>query len=67
MTDLTDAFDRRLPHVPGEWRGPLVDVIDTAEAVRLALCRWGMENNAEALVGLTRLVLEEHRRSAQQD
>jgi hypothetical protein len=59
--DITSAFDRRLQHLPHDWRGPLVDVLDTAETVRLRLQEWGMEDNAEALVGLTRLVLEQHR------
>jgi hypothetical protein len=58
--DITDAFDRRLEHVPADWVPPLVEVVDTAEAVRIALKRWGMENDAAAVVGLTRLVLERH-------
>lgn len=58
--DITTAFDRRLQHLPHGWRGALVDVLDTAETVRLRLAEWGMQDDPAALVGLTRLVLERH-------
>jgi hypothetical protein len=59
---MITPFDSRIDNTPWEWRGPLVDTMDTAEAVRLRLKEWGMENDAHALVGFTALVLQEHRR-----
>ena len=59
MTDFTTRFDRRIDNTPYEWRGPLADVIDTADAVRLALKDWEIDDSA-LLLGLTRLVLERH-------
>ena len=59
MTDFTSQFDRRMDHTPEEWRGPLADVVDTADAVRLALKDWEI-NDPALLLGLTRLVLERH-------
>ena len=53
---MTNRFDRRIDNTPGEWRGPLADVVDTADAVRLAMEDWGIEN-AQLLLGLTQLVL----------
>lgn len=58
-----ERFNRRLEQLPSEWRGPLVDVIDTAAAVRLALQDWDREGDSQLLLGLTQLVLEQHRRS----
>lgn len=51
-------FDRRLTHVPHQWKGPLVDVVDTAEAVMCALKDWGLDKSPELIVGLTRLAFE---------
>jgi hypothetical protein len=53
-------LDRRISNLPMEWRGPLVEILDTAETVHLWLAQIGQQDNAEALVGLTRLVLERH-------
>lgn len=55
--DFNTRFDRRLDLVPHEWRAPLVDVLDTAETVRLKLQEWNLQDNAELLVALTGLVL----------
>ncbi|MGA0848237.1 MAG: hypothetical protein ACO3PY_06510 [Pontimonas sp.] len=55
---MNSKFDRRLTHVPHQWKEPLVDVVDTAEAVICALKDWEMEKSPELIVGLTRLVLE---------
>lgn len=55
--DFTTPFDRRLALLPHEWRGPLVDVLDTAETVRLKLQEWNLQDNPELLVALTGLVL----------
>lgn len=61
MTTFATRFNRRIDRTPANWRGPTVDVIDTATAVRMALQDWGVENPAttcpELLLGLTQLVL----------
>jgi hypothetical protein len=60
----TNDFDRRIDLTPEPWKGALVDVIDTADAVALGIREsLKMEPTPELLVGLTRLVLE---REAQQ-
>ena len=56
---LFSRFERRMDQTPHEWRGPLADVVDTADAVRLALNDWEI-NDPALLLGLTRLVLERH-------
>ena len=56
MTD--NNFDRHLTHVPHQWKDPLVDVVDTAEAIMHALKDWGLDKSPELIVGLTRLALE---------
>ena len=53
---MTNRFDCRIDNTPGEWQRPLTDVIDTADAVRLAIKDWGIES-PELLLGLTQLVL----------
>jgi hypothetical protein len=54
---MTSSFDRRIKNTPPEWRGPLVEVVDTAEAIHLAMKGWGIES-PELLLGLTRLAVE---------
>lgn len=54
---INQRFDTRIGHTPQEWRQPLVDVVDTADAIRLALQDWEIDS-PELLVGLTRLALE---------
>jgi hypothetical protein len=53
---MTIRFDCRIENTPDQWRGPLTEVIDTADAVRLAMEDWGIES-PELLLGLTQLVL----------
>jgi hypothetical protein len=53
---MTNRFDRRIDNTPCEWQGPLTDVVDTADAVRLAMEDWGI-GSPELLLGLTQLVL----------
>jgi hypothetical protein len=53
---MTNRFDSRIKNTSCEWQGPLVEVIDTADAVRLAMEDWGIES-PELLLGLTQLVL----------
>ena len=54
---MTNQFDRRIDNTPSEWQGPLTEVVDTADAVRLAMEDWGIES-PELLLGLTQLVLD---------
>ena len=56
---MTSKFDLRLQNVPAEWNLPLAEVADTADAIRLLLEDWQMEN-PELLLGLTKLVLQRH-------
>lgn len=53
------AFDRRINNTPSEWSGPLTEVVDTADAIRLALKDWGIDS-PELILGLTKLVLDRH-------
>jgi len=54
---MISRFDCRIDNTPHEWRGPLADVVDTADAVHLAMEDWGIES-PELLLGLTQLVLQ---------
>ena len=58
MTYHSD-FDRRIDNTPSDWRGPLTEVVDTADAIRLALHDWDI-NSPELILGLTKLVLDRH-------
>jgi hypothetical protein len=60
------TFEYWLDEAPLEWKGPLCDVLDTAEAVRSRLADWGLASDSIALVGMTALVLDEHRRQNDQ-
>jgi hypothetical protein len=53
---MTNHFDRRIDNIPCEWQGPLKEVVDTADAIRLAMEDWDFEST-ELLLGLTQLVL----------
>ena len=53
-------FNLRLDHTPWDWKGPLVDVVDTAEAVIIAAKQWDVPIDSHLIVGLTRLVIEQH-------
>jgi hypothetical protein len=60
---MTTAFERRierLSHQGSRWAAHLVDVVDTAEVVRLGIQQWSstVEPSDELLLGLTTLVLE---------
>lgn len=64
--DTTTDFDKRLPHVPSQWRNALVEVIDTAEAICLGLRQpdFGVANPAtecpQLVAELTRLACERY-------
>jgi len=61
--DWTTAFDRRIQNVPYDWKGPLVEVLDTAQTVEMGIqCQLDTPPTAELIVGLTRLVMEEKAR-----
>lgn len=64
--DTTTAFDRRLDNTPDEWKGPLVDVIDTIESVKMGLNSLGI-HDSRLLIEATRLVLECHDRAAESE
>ena len=54
------ALDQLGKHAP-QWNQPLVDVIDTADYVRMGVKQWlpeDQEPTDELIVGLTRLVIE---------
>lgn len=61
--DARTRFDRRVEHCPTEWGAPLTEVVDTADAIRIALDEWEI-HDPQLLLGLTRLVLERHDREA---
>jgi hypothetical protein len=57
FAETLDCLDKHAP----QWNQPLVDVIDTADYVRLGAKQWlpeDQEPSDELIVGLTRLVLE---------
>jgi hypothetical protein len=62
-TDWRTRFDRRVDNCPTEWSVPLTEVVDTADAIRIALDEWEI-HDPQLLLGLTRLVLERHDREA---
>ena len=60
--DFRTRFDRRIENVPSEWKGHLVDVMDTFDSISLF---FESDENAalyspELALGLTRLVVERH-------
>jgi len=61
MSDSTNLFDRRVLYAPTEWKGPLVDVMDSFESVCLYLkeadCPFPV--TPELALGLTKLVLDQ--------
>lgn len=63
VNDCRTPFDRRLEHVPYEWRGPLVDVIDTFETVQIGLKSIGIDDSF-LLTEAVRLVLDRHDKAA---
>ena len=63
VNDCRTPFDCRLEHVSYEWRGPLVDVIDTFETVQIGLKCIGI-NDPFLLAEAVRLVLERHDKSS---
>ena len=64
LHDRTSRFELFATSCPPEWQDPLLDVYDTAGAIRVALDEWGLNYSPQLLLGLTRLVLERHDREA---
>jgi hypothetical protein len=60
---LPNRFDRRVNNTPDEWSSPLVEVVDTADTIRLALEDWKIDS-PELILGLTKLVLDRHDKEA---
>jgi hypothetical protein len=59
-------FERRLQLTPQEWRGPLVDVIDTIDNVKTGLASLDINDNF-ILMEATRLVLERQEKQRIED
>jgi hypothetical protein len=59
---LQNNFAKHMNHVPYEWRGPVVDVVDTFEAVQLGLRALGIEDHL-VLVEAVKLVIERRDKS----
>ena len=60
-TTMTTAFERRIFELESHssrWAAHLVDVIDTAKAVRLGIQQWAVVPSDDLVLGLTALVLE---------
>ena len=57
--DATTPFDHRLVHVPHEWRGPIVDVVDTFETVQIGLKSIGIDDPF-VLIEAVKLVLDRY-------
>lgn len=56
---LTDCFDRRLELIPDSWRGPIVEVVDTIETVKMGLRAIGIDDNL-LLIEAVRLALDRY-------
>lgn len=56
---LTDYFDRRLELIPDSWRGPIVEVVDTIETVKMGLRAIGIDDNL-LLIEAVRLALDRY-------
>jgi hypothetical protein len=52
-----DAFEFRLEFIPYEWKGPTVDVLDTAETVVTKLKVLELELDPVLIYQLTKLIL----------
>ena len=64
--DKTERFNNHLMNSPLEWRGPVVDVIDTFEIVKKGLSSIGIDD-PYVLVEAMRMAIERHDKSGQGD
>ena len=56
----SSEFDLRLELIPYEWKGPVVDVLDTVETVIIKLRSIEYEPDPVLVWRLTDLILERH-------
>ena len=59
-------FNQQLKHVPEDWRGPIVEVVDTFGTVKLGLEGIGVSDTL-ALIEAVKLVLDRHDKSIAAD
>jgi hypothetical protein len=64
--EKTERFNNYLMSAPLEWRGPVVDVIDTFEIVKKGLSSIGIDD-PYVLVEAARMAIERHDKSGQGD
>lgn len=57
--NCTTPFDNRIVHTPETWRGPIVEVIDTFETVKIGLECIGIDD-PDILVEAVKLVLSRY-------
>ena len=55
----TQEYCKALAKVPCQWKGPVVDVVDTFDIVRMGLRSIGIDDNF-VLTEAVRMVLERH-------
>ena len=56
---MNTRFEIALRSADHQWIKPIVDVVDTAHIVRMALKDWEIDDT-ELLLGLTKLVIQRH-------
>jgi hypothetical protein len=57
----SDPFDRHFERIPYEWRGPVADVLSTAETVIIKLRSIEYEPDPSLVGLLTELILKQRR------
>lgn len=57
MSDHLNALELRLSLMTREWKGPTIDVLDTAETVVTACRTWDVPPAPALVIGLTELIL----------
>lgn len=60
--DSKTPFEKRLELIPWEWKGPLVDVIDTIETVQMGLKSIGIDDPF-VLMEAVRLVIDRYNKA----
>ena len=59
QAERTQTFNEHLSRVPMEWRGPIVDVVDTFHVVKIGLQSIDI-NDSSVLVEAVRMVFERY-------
>jgi hypothetical protein len=62
----TQQYNKALARLPHEWKGPVVDVVDTFGIVRMGLKSIGIDDNF-VLADAVRMVLERHDKALDAD